>query len=167
MVSPLLYAVAFAVLMAGLLVEAVIFRLRYDDRSFTDQLSSVRDKLIGLVVAGEIDRDEPHLVAIYRNVSILLSGCGRPCGYHEWRGVEAEGSRSADNREEYVRLSQLPRSELPPPLVPVVDELRVALEHIVARLDLNALMNGRAREQSRLHKARATALLNIVAYPAW
>jgi len=167
MTSSLLYAVGFAVLMAGLLVEVAIFRAVYDDQSCTSQLSSVCDKLIRLVVDGKVDRDEPHFEALYRNVNSLLSVCHQLSGLDGWKLAKADARPRAHHSGDGVTLAPLPPNEIPSALAPIVDELRVALEHIVARRSgLHLLMNGRVRELSKLQKARARALLEIVASTA-
>jgi hypothetical protein len=58
MISPLFYAIGFAALMGGLLVEVGIFRAMHDDSPSLYELFALRDKLIRLVVDQEIARRE-------------------------------------------------------------------------------------------------------------
>jgi hypothetical protein len=46
MVSPLFYAMAFAVLMAGLLIEVAVFRLTHGDHSSTAPVSGGRERML-------------------------------------------------------------------------------------------------------------------------
>lgn len=151
-ISPFLCALGFAVLMAGLLIEVTIFRAIHADPPGINELFALRDKLVHLVVEGEIDREEPHFEALYRNVNILLSGCLRLSG---------------PDPDDHVKPLPLPAGALPPALEPIVIELRAALEHIIGHhFGLNLVMNGRSRQHSRIRRANAKALLKIMPCPA-
>ena len=167
MISPLLFAVAFAVLMAGLLIEAALFRAVHDDPPSIYKLFALRDKLVRLVVDGKIDRNDPHFEAVYRNVNVLLNACRRISGPNGWRVAEAQGKHLAHHPSDHVRLVSLPPGALPAPLEPIVVELRLALEHIVDRhFGLHLVISEQRREQNRIRRAGAKALLQIVTSPA-
>jgi hypothetical protein len=167
MVSPIVFSVGFAVLMAGLLIEAALFRAVHDDPPSIYSLFALRDKLVRLVVDGKIERNDPHFEAVYRNVNVLLNACRRISGPNGWKVAEAHGKHLAHHPSDPVRLVSLPPGELPAPLEPVVVELRLALEHIVDRhFGLNLVISERRREQNRIRRAKAKALLQIVTCPA-
>jgi hypothetical protein len=132
----------FALLMGGLLIEALIFRAIHADPPSKSKLDAVRDKLTRAVIEGKIDRDEPHFAAIYRNVIILSSG------FHA---------------DDDVELSALPREPIPASLEPILWQLRGALEFIVDHhFGLNTLINAQRRESARTQKTRAKALLQML-----
>lgn len=167
MISPLLFAAGFAALMAGLWVEATIFRAVHDDSPSIYRLFALRDQLVRLVVDGKIDRNDPYFEAVYRNVNALLNTCRRISGPNGWKVAEAHGKHLAHHPSDHVRLVFLPPGERPASLEPVVAELRLALEHLVDHhFGLNLVISERRREQSRIRRARAKALLQIVTRPA-
>jgi len=166
MISPLFFAAGFAALMAGLVVEAALFRAVHDDPPSIYSLFALRDKLVRLVVDGKIDRNDPHFEAVYRNVNALLSACRRISGPNGWKVAEAHGKHLAHHPGDHVGLVSLPPGALPAPLESVVVELRLALEHIVDRhFGLSLVISERRREQNRIRRARAKALLQIVTWP--
>lgn len=131
----------FALLMGGLLIEALIFRAIHADPPSKSKLDAVRDKLLRTVMDGKIDYREPHFAAIYRNVIILSLGC------------------HADDDE----LSELPSEPIPASLEPILCQLRGALEFIVDHhFGLNTLINAQRRESARTQKIRAKALLQML-----
>jgi hypothetical protein len=131
----------FALLMGGLLIEALIFRAIHAYPPSKSRLDAVRDKLLRAVIEGEIDYHEPHFAAIYRNVTILSLGC------------------HADDGE----LSEFPREPIPASLEPILWQLRGALEYIIDHhFGLNTLINARRRESARTQKTRAKALLQML-----
>ena len=110
---------------------------------------------------------DPHFEAVYRNVNALLNACRRISGPNGWRVAEAHGKHLARHPKDHVRLTALPVGALPESLEPIVGELRSALEHIVERhFGLNLVISERRREQDRIRRARAKALLQLVTYPA-
>ena len=166
MISPLFYAVGFAALMGGLLVEVGIFRAIHDDPPSIYKLFALRDKLIRLVVDKEIARREPHFDAIYKNVNILLGGCRRLSGPKGWMIAEEDGKHLAHHPDDYVKLFKLPTSAPPTQLEPAFLELRDALEHIIGHhFGLYLLMDERRREQTKIQKAHAAELLKMLHGP--
>ena len=163
MTSPLYYPFVFAVLMAGLLIEAIIFRAIHADPPSIYKLFAVRDKLIRVVVEGRIERHEPHFDAIYRNVNIILAGCRRLSGPHGWIAAGKDGRHLAHYPSDHIALAELPRASIPASLAPIMIELRDALEHIVDHhFGLRVLMDENRRESARIQKARAAALLKMI-----
>src|SRR5438552_14700363 len=132
----------FALLMGGLLIEALIFRAIHAYPPSKSKLDAVRDKLIRAVIEEKIDRHEPHFAAIYRNVNILSSG---------YLGGDDE------------ELAEFPREPVPASLEPILWQLRGALEFIVDHhFGLNTLINPQRRESARTQKTRAKALLQML-----
>src|SRR5262245_39632078 len=125
MISPLLFAIGFAVLMAGLLIEATLFRAVHDDPPSIYSLFALRDKLVRLVVDGKIDRNDLHFEAVYRNVNVLLNACRRISGPNGWKVAEAHGKHLAHHPSDHVSLISLPQGSLPVPLEPIVVQLRL------------------------------------------
>jgi hypothetical protein len=165
MISPLFYAIGFAALMGGLLVEVRIFRAMHDDPSIY-KLFALRDKLIRLVVDKEIARREPHFDAIYKNVNIILGGCRRLSGPNGWTIAEEDGKHLAHHPNDHVKLLKLPTSAPPTLLEPIFLELRDALEHIIDRhFGLYLLIDERRREQTRIQRAHAEELLKMLHGP--
>jgi hypothetical protein len=162
-ISPVLIAAATALLMAGLLIEACIFRALHSDAPSTYKLYAVRDHLMRLVVDGKIARNEPHFDALYCNVNILLKGCRRLSGQNGWSVAKQDGRHLARHPDDHVELAEFPRDSVPKTLVPVLDELRVALQHVVANhFGLSVVMNERRRELGRMQKERARELLSMM-----
>lgn len=132
----------FALLMGGLLIEALIFRAIHAYPPSKSKLDAVRDKLLRALIEEKIDRHEPHFAAIYRNVNILSAA------YH-----------TGDDEE----LAAFPREPIPASLQPIVWQLRGALEFIVERhFALNTLINSHRRELLRTQKARARKFLQML-----
>lgn len=166
MISPLFFAVGFATLMGGLLVEARIFRALHDDPPSIYKLFALRDKLIRLVVDKEIARREPHFDAIYKNVNILLAGCRRLSGPKGWTIAEEDGKHLAHHPYDHVKLLELPTGAPPAPLESVLFELRDALEHIIGHhFGLYLLIDVRRREQAKIQKSHAKELLKMLHGP--
>jgi hypothetical protein len=166
MISPLFYAIGFAALMGGLLVEVTIFRAMHDDPPSIYKLFALRDRLIRLVVDKEIARREPHFDAIYKNVNIILSGCRRLSGPNGWTIAEEDGKHLAHHPHDHVKLLGLPTSAPPSQLAPISFELRDALEHIIDHhFGLYLLMDERRREQTKIQKAHARELLKMLHGP--
>jgi hypothetical protein len=161
--TSLYFSIGFAIFMAGLLIEALLFRAIHADPPSMYRLFAVRDKLIRVAIEGKIERHEPHFVVLYRNVNILIAGCRRLSGPDGWSLAEMDGKHLARNPGEYVELSELPDETLPPSLEPIVAQLRSALEHIVDHhFGLNLLINANRRESARIQKSRAEALLKMM-----
>jgi hypothetical protein len=166
MISPLLYAMGLAALMGGLLLEVGIFRAMHDDPPSIYKLFALRDKLIRLVVDKEIARRDPHFDAVYKNVNFILRGCRRLSGPNGWMIAEEDGKHLAHHPHDHVKLLELPTSAPPTQLESVFFELRDALEHIIAHhFGLYLLMDERRREQTKIQKAHAQELLNMLHGP--
>jgi hypothetical protein len=166
MISPLFYAIGFAALMGGLLVEVGVFRAVHDDPPSIYKLFALRDKLIRLVVDKQIPRREPHFDAVYKNVNIILGGCRRLSGPNGWMIAEEDGKHLARHPHDHVKLLELPSGAPPTQLEPVFFELRDALEHIIDHhFGLYLLMGERRREQTKIQKAHAQELLNMLHGP--
>ncbi len=163
MILPLVFAGGTALLMFGLLIEAGIFRALHDDAPAAYKLFAVRDKLIRLVIEQKIGRREPHLDALYHNVNVLLIGCRLLSGPDGWMLAETHGKRLAHRADQKEQLARLPREAPPEVLDSVVDELREALEYVVAHhFGLFLLLDERRRELTRIQKARAKELLQMM-----
>jgi len=163
----LYFSIGFALFMAGLLIEALLFRAIHADPPSMYRLFAVRDNLIRLVIEGKVQRHDPYFEAIYRNVNILIAGCRRLSGPDGWSLAKADGKHLAHHLGEYVELSELPRNSLPASLEPISWQLRGALEHIVHHhFGLSVLINANRRESARIQRARANALLRMMPDPA-
>jgi len=166
MISPLFYAIGFAVLMGGLLVEVGIVRAIHGDPPSIYELFALRDELIRLVVDKKIARREPHFDAVYKNVNIILAGCRRLSGPDGWMVAEEDGKHLAHHPNDHVKLLELPTGSPPIQLQPVFFELRDALEHIIDHhFGLYLLMDERRREQTKIQKAHAEELLKMLHGP--
>jgi hypothetical protein len=159
----LYFSIGFAIFMAGLLIEALLFRAIHADPPSMYRLFAVRDNLIRVVIEGKVERQEPHFAAIYRNVNILIAGCRRLSGPDGWSLAKIDGKHLAHRRAEYIELADLPRDALPASLEPIILQLRGALEHIVDHhFGLNVLIDASRRESARIQKSRARALLKMM-----
>jgi hypothetical protein len=156
-------SIVFAVFMAGLLIEALIFRAMHADPPSMYRLFAVRDRLIRAVIEGKIKRHEPHFSALYRNVNILIAGCRRFNGPNGWSLAEIDGRHLAHSLGQRIELSGIPRGSVPASLEPIILQLRGALEHIVDHhFGLNVLIDANRRESARIQQARAKALLKMM-----
>ena len=163
MIPPIVFAAGTALLMGGLLVEVCILRAIDGDLPSTYKLSALRDKLVRLVVEGKIDRNEPHFDALYRNVNILLNGCGHLSGSAGWRVAELAGKRLALYAGDEAALSQMPHGAIPEALNPVLNELRVALVHVADNhVGLVVMLDARRRELARIQRDRARQFLKMM-----
>jgi hypothetical protein len=159
----LYFSIGFAIFMAGLLIEALLFRAIHADPPSMYRLFAVRDNLIRLVIEGKVERHDPYFEAIYRNVNILIAGCRRLSGPGGWSLAKADGKHLAHRPGEYIELSELPRDSLPESLEPISWQLRDALEHIARHhFGLSVLINANRRESARIQRARANALLRMM-----
>jgi len=163
MISPLLFSIGVAVLMAGLLVEVAIFRALHDDPPATYKLFAVRDKLIRAVVDRQIDRHEPHFDALYKNVTILLRSSRCLSGPDGWNLAEAQGKYLARHPGSGEKLASLPPQELPESLQPVVSDLREALQHLIGHhFGVFVQIDSRRREVAKIQKEQARTLLKMM-----
>lgn len=163
MISPLLIAAGAALLMVGLLIEALVFRAIHDDPPSTYMLFAARDKLIRLVIDGKIERREPHFDALYRNINIMLKGCRRLSGPEGWERAEADGIYLARHPYDHVKLVEMPQKPAPRVLDEVSEELRDSLEHLVRNhFGIFVVWDERRRELERMQKNRAKELLKIM-----
>ena len=161
------FSIGFAIFMAGLLIEALLFRAIHADPPSMYRLFAVRDNLIRLAIEGKVERHDPYFEAIYRNVNILIAGCRRLSGPNGWWLAKVDGKLVAHHPGEYIELSELPRDSLPASLEPISLQLRGALEHIVHHhFGLSVLVDANRRESARIQRARANALLSMMPNPA-
>ena len=161
------FSIGFAIFMAGLLIEALLFRAIHADPPSMYRLFAVRDNLIRLVIEGKVERNDPYFEAMYRNVNILIAGCRRLSGPDGWSLAKVDGKHLAHHPGESIELSELPRDSLPASLEPISLQLRGALEHIVHHhFGLTVLVNTKRRESARIQRARANALLRMMPDPA-
>jgi len=159
----LYFSIGFAIFMAGLLIEALLFRAIHADPPSMYRLFAVRDNLIRLVIEGKVERHDPYFEAIYRNVNILIAGCRRLSGPGGWSLAKVDGKHLAHRPGEYIELSELPRDPLPESLEPISWQFRDALEHIARHhFGLSVLINANRRESARIQRARANALLRMM-----
>ena len=163
MTSPQWIAIGTALLMAGLLAEALMFRAIHRDMPSLYKLFAVRDKLIRLVVEKKIDRYEPHFDALYRNVTILLQSSRCISGPGGWKLAEMQGKHLAYHPHGGQTLAVIPEQSLPENLSPVVGELREALEHLIGNhFGVIVQVNSHRRELARIQKEQAKALLKMI-----
>lgn len=163
MTSPLWISIATALLMAGLLTEALIFRAIHADLPSIYKLFALRDKLVRLVIEGKIDRHEPHFDALYTNVTLLLESSRSISGPHGWHVAEAQGKYLAHDPGVARTPAVPPDRTMPESLLPVIEELRAALEHLIDNhLGVLVQLNSHRREAARIQRAQAKALLKRV-----
>src|SRR4051812_28363882 len=145
------FSIGFAIFMAGLLIEALLFRAIHADPPSMYRLFAVRDNLIRLVIEGKVDRHDPYFEAIYRNVNILIAGCRRLSGPDGWSLANVDGKHLAHHLGEYIDRSELPRESVPASLEPISLQLRGALEHIAHHhFGLSVLVDANRRESARI-----------------
>ena len=163
MISPLWISMGAAFLMAGLFIEALIFRAMHTDHPSIYRLFAVRDKLVRLVVEGKIDRHEPHFEVLYANVSLLLESGRRFGGPHGRDLVQALGNYHTDHPGRGHTQTMPPVQEVPESLLPLVTELRAALEDLIhSRVGVIVRLDSRRRGAARIRQARAKALLRMI-----
>jgi hypothetical protein len=149
--------------MAGLLVQALVFRVTHADSMATYKLFAVRDKLIRLVVLGQVQRDEPHLDRLYRDLNTLLHSSRGISGPDGWPRATARGRDLAHAAGVSQKPMRMRIEDFPESLRPLTMELRTALQHLLRNhhgvyLQIDA---GR-REAEKVRRARAKALLDCM-----
>jgi hypothetical protein len=152
-------AAGAALLMAGLFVEALIFRALHDDPPATYKLFAVRDRLIRLVAERKVDPNDPTFQAIYRNITILLRSTRCLSGPSGWEVAEQQGKALAHGAQAQ-RLEKVPRRELSSEFQPVMNELGAALHHLLNNhFGIFVQMDTKRREIGRMQKQQAKELL--------
>ena len=160
MPSPLWFSVGLAVLMAGLLLQVLVFHVMHEDPIAIYKLFAVRDKLIRLVIEGKVARDEPHLDAIYKDLNVLLRSSRNISGPDGWPLATAQGKFLAHHPGAGVKRARMSSEEIPEALRPVTAELRAALQHMLSNHHgVYLQIDAKRREAEKIRRARAKALL--------
>lgn len=155
-------ALGAALLMAGLLIEALVFRALHDDPLSTYRLFAVRDKLIRLIAEGRVDPQDPSFQAIYRNITILLRSSRCLSGPSGWALAEKQGLALARGHQAEP-LEVVPKAKLPGALQPVMNELGAALAHLLSNhLGIFVQIDTKRREIARMQKRQAKELLTMM-----
>lgn len=167
MTSVVLVLIAIAIMLGGTLILAFCLHLLYGDTSASYKLFAVRDKLIRLDIAGEINPDDPWFKHTYEQVNALLQ-----CSYmlsraRGWVVAGQAGRRFAERRFR-VRTKaaqgndhrvEAPVSKPPEPLVPVLEELEIALDRLLdTHMGWIILVNSATRQYRKLYKQKAKEL---------
>jgi hypothetical protein len=161
MPSPFWLSAGVAVLMAGLLIQVLVFHVMHEDPSAVHRLFAVRDKIIRLVILGKVARNERHLNTLYQELNVLVRSSRDISGPDGWPLAAAQGkhlARYPDAGKKPIRMSV---EEIPEPLRPVAAELRAALEHLLRNHHgIYLQVDAKRREAERIRRARARALLD-------
>lgn len=161
--SPVMIAAFTALLMLGLLVEALFFTAFRDDPPATYRLFAVRDKLIRLVAEKKISAEDRMFMALYENITILLRASRCISGPEGWSLAEQIGKAFARGQIKGAAMKMLPAEDLPPALGEVIKELRGALKHLIHNhVGIFVQMDSRRRELTRMQKEQAKRLLSMI-----
>jgi hypothetical protein len=161
MPSPFWLSAAVAILMAGLLVQSLLFHVTHHDSTATYKLFAVRDELIRLVILGKVERDEPHLDRLYRDLNALLRLSREVSGPGAWPRATAAGREMAHNPVGGKARLRMVMTEIPEPLRPAADQLRVALQHLLRNhRGVYLHIDAKRREAEKIRRARAKVLLD-------
>jgi hypothetical protein len=125
MLSEIHITIGAALLMGSILAQIWILRALDAQLPAVYKLRALQDKLVRMVIEGQIDRCEPHFEALYKNVEVFLRGCRA-----EWDATEVDGRRLTSNLSQPTAFSEVPGDALPEVLMPVVTELRIALDQL-------------------------------------
>lgn len=163
MSSQVLLAAGFLAILVGLWVQAHLFTALKSDPPASYKLFAVRDRLVRLVADGEIERTDPHFVAIYNNVNLMLASSHVLSGPRGWKIAELQGKHFAKNPSTARRLDQLPDMALPSPLVPLIEDLAGGLKHLLENhFGIFVQIDSRRREVRRLQRKRAKRFLAMI-----
>jgi hypothetical protein len=163
MSTQLLAAGMFALFMCGLFVMVASLVVIKEDPLSMYKLFRVRDELIRLVVTGQIERNDPHFDAIYRNVNALLRSGHVLCGPSGWMEAERQGQLFAHEPHLAARLRTLPKGKPPEAMVPIVQELRPALRYMSQNhFGIFTQVVSKLREQNRIQKEQAKKFLDMM-----
>lgn len=167
MTAVLFVLFATALLLLGFLAIAVILSVAYGDSSASYRLFAVRDKLIRLDIAGEIDSDDPWFEHTYHQVNDLLQCSYMLSGARGWLVADEAGKRFAERRfraramadgeadQEVDRLNTRP----PEALLPALEELDEALDQLLnTHMGWVFLLNSASRQYRKMYKQRARKL---------
>jgi len=161
--TSLLIAILLALFMAGLYIEAQIFRAIHDDEPTLYKLFAVRDQLVRLVVENRIARDDPYFDALYVNVNLFLKASKAISGPTGWPLAAASGQYLARNPEMQGNLVTMPSGGIPEPLEHIAEELRSALGHLVTHhFGIHVQIDSHRRELARIRKQQAQAMLDML-----
>lgn len=161
----LLGEITIATFLFGVLVIALIIRIRHGDLSATHKLYAVRDDLISACVFAGVPRDNPWLETLYINVNSVLLHSNLLGGPRGWPLAVALGQVQASKFCDAKQLVPLPRNgeKCPTAILALEPALRNALEHLsVHHLGLFLQVNAHNREQRRLQREKAKHLLEMI-----
>ncbi|QOC22348.1 hypothetical protein IC757_15235 [Wenzhouxiangella sp. AB-CW3] len=167
MTTIILVLAATAIMLAGALVLALCLSVLYGDTSASYRLFAVRDKLVRLDIAGDIDPDDPWFNHTYEQVNSLLQ-----CSYmlsktRGWIVADQAGKRFAERRfrvrakaaQADDHRAKAPTSRPPEPLVPILQELDLALDQLLnTHMGWIILLNSATRQYRKLYKQKAKEL---------
>ena len=113
MPSPIWFGAGLAFLMAGLLIQALVFHVTHMDPTAIYKLFAVRDKLIRLVIEGKIHRREPHFETLYRELNVVLRSSRSISGPEGWSRARAQGKFFARYPDGGYKTTRMSSDEIP------------------------------------------------------
>lgn len=153
----LFFLILAVIFLGGVFIMAVLIEAKYGDSSAAYPLYAVRDRLIESVVFGRVKRDDPWLEATYEGVNMILRHSSLVAGIGGgWRRACHIGTVLAEKPHLAKPLPKLPAYAPPDALVPVLEELNRALDHLAKHhAGWMLQVNTERREKARLQRKRA------------
>jgi hypothetical protein len=156
----LLFALGvLAVFLFGVLIISTAMWIRHDDTCAAYPLYAVRDGVIDAVVFKGLSRQDPWVESVYDSVTQLLRNSQMVAGPGDgWNRADRIGSLLAQNPSWGAPvIPEFPKDRPPPEsLLPVLNQLQVALKHLLKchyglRLQFKAIR----RHRDRIERAKA------------
>ena len=148
-----------AVFLLGHLILAVIIYLKHCDPNATYGLYAIRDRIIGASVFDGVPRNDPWLVPLYDGVNAVLRVSNIFAGPGEgWAIAKETGKWLAVRSESTDTDSVFPSTPPLEPLMPIVEDLMGALDHLINQHGGWVLLRvARTKEKLRIQKVKAKA----------
>lgn len=156
--------ILMTVTLGAIYCRAVWFSIVQAEKTSSYPLFAVRDRLIAIVVAGDVSRDDPWLTSVYDVVNTMLTISNVIAGPRRgWRRAIAAGRHIAEHPTADPAI-ELPDSIPPEELQPILKDLDGAAAHMINNHAGFVLLQlyGRARE-AQLRKQKAKEVRESIA----
>lgn len=144
-------------------IVAIHITMARGDDTATYKLYAVRDQLVGAVVFGGVERDDPWFDALYENVNRILTLSHFLAGPSKWRVANKMGTLAAQKPTNNKTIKMLPPYAPPAAIAPILEVTDDALRHLIRNhFGTQVLLNAHQRELWRQKRERARELQKMV-----
>jgi hypothetical protein len=144
------------VFMMALLIAAAVLHFRSSDTSSLYGLYAARDALIGAVVFGGVNRDDPWFSNLYGRTNRILRGMSCITGPQKWKHAIEAGQISGANGQPEAQ-ERLPSCTAPPPQFdPIIQQIEAGLDLLLAtHVGWHLFCSAEARSKVKLQRRHA------------